>query len=292
MIFIESPRFPDSISVWAKGGPGFNTTVIIVNSGYEQRNINWSQARAKYDIAQAFRTLAASGDTSYAASQLISFFNIANGMANGFRFKDWNDFQVTVANGTLGTSGLGVGVPTYQLYKNYVQGAAAFHRIIQKLVSSNPTPAIYRNGVLQTVTTNYTIDTTTGIVTWVPDSQRAISNITNANPAVVTTSLTHPFVSGDLIYITGVTGMTPINGYAYPITVLDAHNFEIGANTLSYPAYTGSGTAYKYPQNSDELTWSGEFDVPVRFDTDVLMGGQIESGLYEVDNLSVIEIRV
>jgi hypothetical protein len=164
--------------------------------------------------------------------------------------------------------------------------------MIQKPVPTSPTPKIYRNGILQTVTTNYTIDTTTGLVTWVPDSQKVISNITNANPAVVTTSATHSFSSGDLIYINGVHGMIQINGFAYAITVIDTHNFSISANTLSYGSYTGSGTAYKYPQNADQLTWAGEFDVPARFDTDVLMGGQIDSGLYELDNLSVMEIRI
>ncbi len=290
MSFIETPRFPDDISAWAKGGPGFNTTVIIVNSGYEQRNVNWSQSRAKYDIAQAFRTLSASGDTTYASSKLISFFNIANGMANGFRFKDWNDYAVTVSNGTLGTGGLGVGLPTSQLYKNYVQGSSTFHRIIQKPVATSPTPKIYKNGILQTVVTDYTLDTTTGIVTWVATSSSAIGGITNANPGIV--NATHSFVSGDLIYISGVHGMTEINGYAYPITVIDSTHYSVGVNTLSYGVYTSGGTAYKYAQNADALTWSGEFDVPVRFDTDVLMGGQIEAGLYEVDNLSVIELRI
>ncbi|MCI0355277.1 MAG: DUF2460 domain-containing protein, partial [Acidobacteria bacterium] len=45
---------------------------------------------------------------------------------------------------------------------------------------------------------------------------------------------------------------------------------NLGVDTTSYGAYTSGGTAAKYAQPADALTWSGEFDVPVRFDADQL----------------------
>ena len=35
-------RFPTRVSYGAIGGPRFSTTVQILNSGFEQRNINWA----------------------------------------------------------------------------------------------------------------------------------------------------------------------------------------------------------------------------------------------------------
>ena len=42
-------RFPEDVSYGTNGGPGFKTTVIDLASGHEQRNIDWSLARATYD---------------------------------------------------------------------------------------------------------------------------------------------------------------------------------------------------------------------------------------------------
>ncbi len=43
MAFIET-RFPDDISYGAAGGPGYQTDVVTVNSGAEQRNAAWQDA--------------------------------------------------------------------------------------------------------------------------------------------------------------------------------------------------------------------------------------------------------
>ncbi|RYE16938.1 MAG: TIGR02217 family protein, partial [Sphingobacteriaceae bacterium] len=43
-------RFPEDISYGSSGGPGYSTDIITVNSGAEQRNINWNQARSKYNV--------------------------------------------------------------------------------------------------------------------------------------------------------------------------------------------------------------------------------------------------
>ena len=53
MSFLETPRFPLRASYGAVGGPEFATDIVEVNSGQEQRNIRWDQARAKfYDRSQ------------------------------------------------------------------------------------------------------------------------------------------------------------------------------------------------------------------------------------------------
>src|SRR5215469_7674134 len=58
MASFDEVQFPPSISFGATGGPGFSTKVIILSSGYEARNQNWSLARAAYDISTGIKTRA------------------------------------------------------------------------------------------------------------------------------------------------------------------------------------------------------------------------------------------
>ncbi|WES88769.1 ubiquitin-activating E1 FCCH domain-containing protein [Dickeya fangzhongdai] len=68
-----------------------------------------------------------------------------------------------------------------------------------------------------------------------------VTGITNANPGVVTTDLTHGFSDGRVITITGVTGMSGINGTELTVTVISPHSFSIGVNTNSSGTWTGGG---------------------------------------------------
>jgi hypothetical protein len=74
-----------------------------------------------------------------------------------------------------------------------------------------------------------------------------VTGITNANPAVVTVPGNN-FNNGDWVFITGVNGMTQINGRFYQIAVLgslvtlsDVNGNVI--NSLALPAYINGGTA-------------------------------------------------
>lgn len=68
-----------------------------------------------------------------------------------------------------------------------------------------------------------------------------VTGITNANPGVVTTDITHGFISGQVIRITGVTGMSGVNNVDLTINVLTSHTFSIGINTTASGAWTGGG---------------------------------------------------
>jgi hypothetical protein len=71
----------------------------------------------------------------------------------------------------------------------------------------------------------------------------AITNITQANPAVVT-CLGHPFVNGQMVEITGVIGMLGINKIIGPVTlVVPGVSFAVGINTLAFAQYAGKGFA-------------------------------------------------
>lgn len=73
-----------------------------------------------------------------------------------------------------------------------------------------------------------------------------ISNITQANPAVVTTvQSAHGLSTGDEIHITGVVGMTEVNDRTFVITVVDADEFSLdGEDSTGHGAYISDGDAF------------------------------------------------
>ncbi|EPR9225442.1 TPA: baseplate J/gp47 family protein [Citrobacter amalonaticus] len=68
-----------------------------------------------------------------------------------------------------------------------------------------------------------------------------VTGITNTSPGIVTTDITHGFSSGQVINISGVTGMVGINNVPLTITVLSPHTFSIGIDTTASGSWTGGG---------------------------------------------------
>jgi len=78
------------------------------------------------------------------------------------------------------------------------------------------------------------------------DAPLTITDITNANPAVVTTSTPHGFSNGDSLRIRLVKGMTTVNNKNFTIANVTSTTFElVGTNSTSYPAYYSSGEVRK-----------------------------------------------
>lgn len=144
-------QFPPDISYGSSGGPEYATDIVISVSGHEQRNVTWSQARARYNIAKGVKT-------KEQLEALIAFFRARKGKAYGFRFKDWTDYA---ANGA--PIGTGDGATTvFQLSKRYTSGSSYETRAISKPVSGSV--HVYKNGVLQT--SGVSVDAATGAVTF------------------------------------------------------------------------------------------------------------------------------
>lgn len=80
------------------------------------------------------------------------------------------------------------------------------------------------------------------------EATKAITGITQANPAVVTINA-HGYANGDWVYISGVLGMTQVNGKYYKIAGVTANTFQLndiyGAviNSTGYTAYASGGTS-------------------------------------------------
>lgn len=71
-----------------------------------------------------------------------------------------------------------------------------------------------------------------------------LTNITQANPGVVTSS-DHGLSNGDVVYIYGVQGMIEVNTGPYTVTVIDDDSFSIGVDTSAYTAYTDGGQIFQ-----------------------------------------------
>jgi uncharacterized protein (TIGR02217 family) len=160
----DEVQFPPNISAGAQGGPGFNTTILTLDSGAERRNINWSRERPVYDVSTGIKT-------AEDARAYQKFFYARRGRAIGFRFKDWGDYRLPFWNETPGdtdpipvlfiTDGI---TQTFQVYKVYGDtGGMPFNRKIVKIVPG--TVNLFNNATPMVSPADFVVDHNTGIIT-------------------------------------------------------------------------------------------------------------------------------
>jgi len=101
-----------------------------------------------------------------------------------------------------------------------------------------------------------TPNTTTKSITaasWASGSSKSVGGVTLGRTSTTIRSNSHGFVTGDTIYISGISGVatggrnstTCINDTAYVITKVDNNNFSIPLNTNSCTNYSSGGTLQK-----------------------------------------------
>ncbi len=83
---------------------------------------------------------------------------------------------------------------------------------------------------------------------YVPNRQQ-VSAITNANPAVVTTTQNHGYLTGLEVrfFFPSNFGMMQVNGNIYEITVLSPTTFSIPTDSTNFDVFGGS-TASQVPE--------------------------------------------
>jgi uncharacterized protein (TIGR02217 family) len=125
--------------------------VVATGAGHEKRNVNWAEARGRWDVASGLKKQAQ-------IDELIAFFRARRGKAYGFRFKDWTDYKA--AGQLLGTGD--DAQAQFQLVKHYPSGSVIEVRTITKPVAG--TVKAYLDGAEQL--SGWSVDTTTGLVTF------------------------------------------------------------------------------------------------------------------------------
>lgn len=142
MSFIETPSFPDQLAFGLLVGKTDSRSRVQTNNGAVYVNRNWAHYLIRFEGGTTARTQSQK-------DEIDSFF-LGVGV-NGFRIKDWSDYQA----GTAGVCTL-ISGNSYQLGKTYAAGSSTYTRKIQKPKSG--TLSIAGGG-------SYTVDYTTGIVT-------------------------------------------------------------------------------------------------------------------------------
>lgn len=269
----DEVQFPTSISLGAESISRRNVDVIKRGSGYEVRNERWRRSLRSYDISLGIRDIEDVQD-------VIDFWEARGGRARGFRFKDWADYEAVSQK--LSPDGS----PTVQLIKTYSSSNQSFIRDIKKPVSG--TLSFERGG------SNYdptNVDTTTGIVTLSKDKDLAISNISATSPTEITTSSSHGLSTDEYVWIMG-TGLSEIDDQVWQITVIDTDTVSLNGSDTSSTSGSSLGSLEQYVQPGETLTWSGEFDVAVRFQDNQLPVNVRLTDLASIPEIPLVEIRI
>jgi uncharacterized protein (TIGR02217 family) len=166
-------QFPLDIALRSAGGPQRRTDIVALGSGREERNARWAHSRRRYDAGYGVKTLEALSD-------VVAFFEERRGMLYGFRWRDRLDHTsgaatVTATDQVIG-SGDGV-TAAFQLVKTYGSIHAPYQRPIAKPVAGSVRVAV--DGVEKIENTDFTVDPTTGVVTFpvehIPASGEAVT---------------------------------------------------------------------------------------------------------------------
>ncbi|MCY1354380.1 hypothetical protein D9M68_176670 [compost metagenome] len=229
------------------------------------------------------------------AQEVASLYYRTWGGFAGFRVKSWSDFT-TANDGKSAYTSLDcvldvVSDGVYQLVKEYGRGKPALasigrpRRTIFKPVSGKAVIAVaelaYPNG--------HTIDYTTGRVTLAANKSGVITGITKG--ATTTITVANSFIVGESVVISGVAGMTQINGRRAVISARSPTSITVPINSSAFSDYTSGGSAQTRPLNSgtDIVTGGCEFDTPVAFDSNFNVQA-LGMGVGQASGLTLVEL--
>jgi uncharacterized protein (TIGR02217 family) len=302
--------FPFDISYNSVGVTRFNTDVIVVDSGDDQRIARWGQPLMEYDISYGVRTM----EQLFA---LIAFFRAMRGRLYGFLYQDVTDHTssipvdyearkapaITPEDQYIAT---GDGVTyIFQLQKTYNTPGGSQQQIRPITKPQPGTVVIAANGVVQH---NLTVDYTTGIVTFVPPvslpslPMLSIAWTDSSHNRLIITGSGGCFaglVAGQKLIMSG--WINPLNNCPLTNPAL-VTSVSTDNNTLIIDPPDGVGdpqtsatgvSMYVHPAPVPNvvLTAGFQFYVPVRFDTDRLPATLEDYGVGSAQEVKLVEIR-
>lgn len=260
--------------------------IVTTSGGQEYRWLEHPFPVREFDVSYLL-----DNDKTYAELQAI--YHRAHGKFAGFRARCFDEWS---SNGRVGIPtafdqpmGL-VSAGVYQLRKLYgtdkAAGASGYaYREIKKPVAGTVRVAI---GATEIRAADWSVDATTGRVTFSADKTTAVTAISKAASAVLTVGA-NSFVVGESVHVSGVFGMVEINGRRALITARDATTITVAINSTAFDAYTSGGVVHTRPQAGESVTAGFEFDFPVRFKT-TLPIGQDYPGHRAIDGVELLEL--
>ena len=196
----DNVRFPTGISRGSTGTAERRTDVVTSASGREERNARWANSKRKFNAGFGVKSI----DDIQA---VVAFFEERRGKLYAFRWKDFTDFKSCAASMVIAATdqviGTGDGVTiSFQLVKKYGTGTRNYLRVINAPVSGTVRVAV--NG---SVTTQFTVNTQSGLVTFNAGSIPANATVVTAgfefdvpvrfDSDAITINLAH-FAGGDI----------------------------------------------------------------------------------------------
>lgn len=295
MSFLEI-RFPTEISYGASGGAEFSTDVTVLGSGFEQRNARWATPRAQWNVATAIKS-------SVELDQVFDFFRVAKGRLNGFRWKDWMDFKSTedmLAAISATDQNIGTGDNTtkiFQVKKNYTFGPNTVARDIKKLVTATTTIAVAGNAV-----GNWSADENTGLITFSirhskTGTDLAMVNISGSTWEIESTSTDlSGFIVGEGVQVAGFAN-SQNNTSASEVFIITqvsstSLRFVSADPTAELAGQSVTVNSNAAPLTGQDVTAGFEFDVPARFETDLMQAEAQGFDTHQWNQIIVVEIRL
>ena len=286
-------QFPTFVRFTSEGGPGFEVLQQRTTAGRVQRVGLWDENLKTFNLSMQ------RGATDIAT--VADFFDVVGGPEIGFRLKDHRDYSTaTFVDNVPGTitnadMALGTGDDTtaaHQLYVTKSYDGQSRTKTIYKPVSSTILIAQDASTV-----TNYTLDDTTGVVTWTPRTSVTGTDISfvdiGAGDWVIRSTSTSwaNFVTGEEIRVSGSTSNdTSVPDGTYTITgsvPAGAGDLDIIGTLVS----EGTGASitvdvHPYPRTGVVLTWGGEWDTPVHLVDGTLAIRYVEGEDGTIQNVS------
>lgn len=187
------------------------------------------------------------------------YYLVANKTANTFELTDVDGNNIDGTAFTPYSSG-GTAAKIYEITTPYLES-----QLFELDYAQNAdTMTITHNkhdirNLTRTGHTSWTLSTFTRTnsttATAIPFASQAITDVTQANPGVVTYSGVDSWSNGDIITVQEVVGMTELNGNSYIVANLNeaANTFELtdlagnNVDTSGFTAYSSGGTIGDYP---------------------------------------------
>ncbi len=157
--------FPETISQGSSFGLGYDTRVLELENGLENRlprMVAWG--RRRYNIARGIAS-------RVEARQVLQFYKLRQGALYSFKIKDWSDYATTASGYVDATNAVTpfdqslqlISGSNYQCVITVSDSAASVTRPIKKLIPGTLRVAV--NGTEKFSPADYNVDTETGVVT-------------------------------------------------------------------------------------------------------------------------------
>lgn len=276
-MFLEE-RIDQKFSFGSAWSEVFAAEAVTTEGGDEYTRLRHPYPQLMIDLDFMNRTEA------YLFDEILDLYRRSGGIFGGFRWYFPSEFSTNGNKGAptyddqacvLSSAGI------YQITKWYnTEGVStSTRRRIRKPVAGTVLVGIrddFDNPV-QVVATGvsperWTVDTTTGLVTFKANRSKVITGITQAAQAVVTVGSAHGYVANDSVHFSGVAGMTEINGLRATVQSVAATTITVNIDSQAFSAFSVAsplGQVNTRPQANETVTAGCQFDIPVRFETDL-----------------------